>query len=183
MIRRIEINPSTISFEEIPITVHYLEQPSPTPSVAALPENVNAVLWSTPRDVHEYRSLYYSVGEKWNWLDRIFMEDEALNEAINNDKTSIYLFQYLGETIGYIELVELTDAVEIQYFGLFPEHTGKGWGPALLHWVINKAAGYGKPKIQLNTCSLDHPKALQVYKKAGFVEIKQEFPIRKRRIN
>ena len=33
-------------------------------------------------DVDFYRSLYRSVGEQWNWRDRLIMSDEELAKAL-----------------------------------------------------------------------------------------------------
>jgi len=55
------------------------------------------------------------------------------------------------------------------YFGLTPEFTGRRIGPWLLHQMVELAWAEGVEKILLNTCTLDHKKALATYQRAGFV--------------
>ena len=94
--------------------------------------------------------------------------------------TDIFVFHVNDEPAGYAEFVNEKSFVEIQYFGLMPEFIGKGLGKYFLQWVIAKAWSYNPEWIQLNTCTLDHPNALSVYKNAGFKEVRTE--IQNRRI-
>lgn len=132
-----------------------------------------------PADASIYRQLYYGVGKDWHWLDRMVISEAELEEKINQPNVHIFTFEVAGQTAGYVELVEENAYVEILYFGLFPSFTGKGLGPSLLKWAIDQAWTYGKPSVQLNTCSLDHPKALEVYIKAGFNLVRTETQERK----
>jgi GNAT superfamily N-acetyltransferase len=68
-----------------------------------------------------------------------------------------------------VELDRRVDGeVEIAYFGLMPDYIGRGLGPALLGWALERAWSYRPRRVWLHTCSLDHPKALAVYRRAGF---------------
>lgn len=118
--------------------------------------------------VDDYRMLYTSVGKKYNWLDRIFMEDSVLYEKINSPKTHIYTFQINGNFAGYTELVEEESSIEILYFGLTDPYIGKGYGTYLLTKTIKKAWSFSPTQLILNTCDLDHSNALNTYLKAGF---------------
>ncbi len=64
--------------------------------------------------------------------------------------------------------------VEIAYFGLIPEYIGRGLGPALLDWALERAWSRRPRRVWLHTCSLDHPKALAVYRQAGFEEFDRQ---------
>lgn len=132
-----------------------------------------------PVDASNYRQLYYGVGKDWHWLDRMVISEAELEAKINQPNVHIFTFDVADQRVGYVELVEEDAFVEILYFGLFPSFTGKGLGPTLLQWAIDKAWSYGKPLVQLNTCSLDHPKALDVYLKAGFNLVRTETQERK----
>ena len=57
---------------------------------------------------------------------------------------------------------------EVAYFGLVPDYIGRGLGPCLLGWGLDRAWSYGPRRVWLHTCSLDHPKALSVYRRTGF---------------
>jgi GNAT superfamily N-acetyltransferase len=144
-----------------------------------LPPDAEFELISKPVPVEVYRNYYYGVGEKFNWLDRMVMPDDELYQKINADGTDIYIMFINGDAAGFAEFVKEKEFTEILYFGLFPDYVGKGLGSAFLHWVIEQAWSYQPKWIQLNTCSLDHPGALPVYKKAGFIPVRTEIQQRK----
>jgi GNAT superfamily N-acetyltransferase len=172
------IDTSKIVFK--PATVTFLEMHQ---KPLAEPEQIPGtefILQQKPIDVNEYRSYYYGVGEKHNWLDRMVMPDEELFSKINADNIDIYLFKVNNETAGYIEFIKDPKFTEILYFGLMPAFIGKGLGKYFLQWVIAKAWNYDPEWIQLNTCTLDHPNALPNYKKAGFKEVRTE--VQERRV-
>jgi GNAT superfamily N-acetyltransferase len=162
-----------------PATVTFLEMHEKKDATSPLPGSGFHLL-QKPVAVQDYRNLYYGVGEKWNWLDRMVMPNDELFEKINASSTEIFVFTINNETAGFIEFVKEEKFVEIQYFGLVPSFIGKGLGKYFLQWVIAKAWSYSPNWIQLNTCTLDHPNALDVYKKAGFFPVRTE--VQQRRI-
>ena len=162
-----------------PVTVTFLEMHEPKELPVSL-SGTHFGLLLNPIPVSQYRKYYYSVGEKHFWLDRMVMPDEELFEKINADNVDIFLFYVNKEVAGYIEFVKEEKYVEILYFGLLPAFISKGYGKYFLQWVIAKAWSYQPEWIQLNTCTLDHPNALETYKKAGFIEVRTE--IHQRRI-
>ena len=167
----------------IPVTVSFLEmheRPAREPEAVA---GTEFRLWAKPVDVNEYRKIYYAVGEKHFWLDRMVMPDEELYEKINAPNIDIFLFYVNKDVAGYIEFVREEKFVEMLYFGLLPGFIGKGYGKYFLQWVIAKAWSYKPEWIQLNTCTLDHPNALGTYKKAGFIEVRTEVHQRKILVN
>lgn len=157
-----------------PVTVTFLEMPNkPSAPLQSAPDTSFELLHK-PIAVSTYRELYYGVGEKWHWLDRMVMPDDELYQKINAANVEIFIFYVNNKTAGYIEFVTEEKYVEIQYFGLLPDFIGKGFGKYFLQWVIQKAWTYNPDWIQLNTCTLDHPNALDVYKKAGFAEVNKK---------
>ena len=81
----------------------------------------------------------------------------------------VFVLHVRGVPAGYVELDRrIEDEVEIAYFGLVPDFIGRGLGPALLGWALERAWSCGPRRVWLHTCSLDHPKALAVYRRAGF---------------
>ena len=162
----------------VPATVYFLEMHESKQAPVPMP-GTNFELLPRPITAIAYRKLYYGVGEKWHWLDRMVMPDDELLEKINAPNTDIFVFTANNETAGYIEFVKEKEFVEIQYFGLLPGFIGKGFGKYFLQWVVAKAWSYHPKWIQLNTCSLDHPNALSVYKNAGFKEVSTAIQQRK----
>ena len=57
---------------------------------------------------------------------------------------------------------------------MMPDFIGQGLGKWFLQWTINKAWSYQPRRFWLHTCTLDHAAALPTYKKAGFVQFKEE---------
>jgi GNAT superfamily N-acetyltransferase len=163
-----------------PVTVWYLEMLNPPSFKISAREEIEFSLLKKPITCADYRKLYFGVGEKWQWLDRMVMPDEDLLEKINDADTEIFILSVGGITAGYVELVSKTENSEIQYFGLFPGFVGKGYGKYFLQWSILKAWAYpNTKKVSLNTCALDHPDALSIYKSCGFTEIKNQQEERK----
>ena len=168
---------NTLDFSHIrfvPATVSFLEMhAAPANSILIKPETTFTRL-EKPVSVAEYREYYYGVGKEWHWLDRMVMPDQELFEKINAANTEIWVMKINDVPAGFAEFVCENDFTEIQYFGLLPDFVGKGYGSYFLAWVIEKAWSYHPTWIQLNTCTLDHPNALAVYQKAGFVKVRTE---------
>jgi GNAT superfamily N-acetyltransferase len=167
------------TYELIPATVTFLEMHHrPVTEWQQRPASAFHRI-AKPLSVEDYRKYYYGVGEKHNWLDRMFLDDEKLHAAINAPGTEIFIMTVDGKNAGFAEFIIEKNFTEILYFGLFPGFVGKGWGNYFLQWAIQQAWSYQPKWIQLNTCTLDHPNALPVYKKAGFEEVRTEIQERK----
>lgn len=151
-----------------PVQVHFLEMHEQPADTIPAGFHLQFNLWPKPVEVEAYRKFYYGVGRQWYWLDRMLMEDAALYEKINAPNVDIYVLHIEEQPAGFAEFVRENDYVEILYFGLLPDFIGKGYGNYFLQTVIRQAWNYQPHHIQLNTCELDHPNALHVYKKAGF---------------
>jgi GNAT superfamily N-acetyltransferase len=158
------------------VVVTYLEMSArphaPSPPIPALKL---AVLHAERISVKFYRYLYNNVGERWLWYIRRTLDDAALAATIGAPSVAVYVLYVDGEPGGYIELDRRDpENVEIVYFGLMPHAIGRGLGRWFLHWGVT-AAWEGKTKrLLVNTCNLDHPRALPLYQKIGFQPIRQE---------
>ena len=152
------------------ITVTYLEMTSPDQRSHApgWAEGVT-IQRAEPPTVSFYRYLYDTVGADWDWYVRRRLSDDALGTIIHDEAVEIFVLYVRGTPAGYVELDRRVEAeVEIAYFGLIPEYIGRGLGPTLLDWALERAWSYRPRRVRLHTCSLDHPKALTVYQRAGF---------------
>jgi GNAT superfamily N-acetyltransferase len=119
--------------------------------------------------VHFYRYLYDTVGGPWLWTRRRLLDDATLAGLVQAPTTDLRVLWVHGVPAGYVEfdMAEHPD-VAIAFFGLVPEFTGKGLGPFLLDWTVRHGFARGATRLHLNTCDLDHPKALRTYEAAGF---------------
>lgn len=169
--------------ETIPVSVTYLEMKSPDQRVPARQamRAVEIVRAERPT-LSFYRYLYDTVGADWNWHMRRRMDDDDLTAIIEHDRVEVYVLYVAGVPAGYVELDRrVAGEVEIAYFGLVPEFIGRGFGAGLLDWGLERAWSYRPQRVWLHTCSLDHPRALGVYRRAGLAvyhrEVVQE-PVR-----
>lgn len=157
------------------VAVHrwYLRRaPAPAPP-AAWPEDSLLVPCEQPPTAF-YRFLYQAVGEPWSWSDWLGAGEERLAEKLGKPGVSVTTLFVAGAPMGFFELRRETgvETVEIVYFGLAPWAIGRGFGPNLLRAAVASAGGAARPVI-VNTCTLDHPKALRTYQSVGFEIIGQ----------
>ena len=152
-----------------PVTVTYLEMTSPdqrSPAPGVL--EPTAILRAERPTISFYRYLYDTVGADWNWFMRRLLRDDELAAIIHDDRVEVFVLHVRGVPAGYVELDRRVEGeVEIAYFGLIPDYVGRGFGAYLLGWGIERAWSYRPGRVWLHTCSLDHPRALGVYQRAG----------------
>jgi GNAT superfamily N-acetyltransferase len=159
-----------IEFISTKTIVHYLKMESNPQFGFEIKDIIIIELLKKPITSTKYLEFYNKVGKNWNWTERVLMNNAELEKIINSDNNEIYVFSKNNTNIGYAEFINHNNFVEIQYFGLFPEHTGKGLGKQLFKWCISKAWSYKPEWVQLNTCDLDHKSAIPMYKELGFAE-------------
>jgi GNAT superfamily N-acetyltransferase len=116
------------------------------------------------------RYLYAATGADWHWTDRLPWTDAQWLARQADAAVEFWVAMDEGAPAGYFELARLDDgrSVELCYFGLMPHAVGKGQGGAMLTAAIDRMWGMGAGRIYVNTCSLDHPRALENYKQRGF---------------
>jgi GNAT superfamily N-acetyltransferase len=67
--------------------------------------------------------------------------------------------------------------IEISYFGLTPDLVGQGAGRYLMEHALAAAWASHPHRVWVHTCTLDHPRALSFYLKAGFAPYKRAIEI------
>lgn len=125
-------------------------------------------------DLVRYREIYRRVGAEWLWFSRLRMSDEALWEILaSREVEALVLAGPQGEA-GLLEL-DFRDkaAPELAFFGLVPEAVGAGLGRALMDEALQRARAAGAKALHVHTCTLDHPKALSFYCRAGFRPVRR----------
>lgn len=117
-----------------------------------------------------YRYLYATVGTPWLWYERRLVDDGALVAEIAKPSTEIFVLYVGGVPAGFFELdTAAPRETELRYFGLIPEFIGRRLGPFLLQAAIDQAWLRPIERFWVHTRSFDHPKALGVYQRGGFV--------------
>lgn len=159
----------------VDVTVYYLELFECPARTVLPPRKGLAILHAQKPTVPYYRFLYDAVGKDYFWLSRRKMSDPELAAVIQNPLDEVHVLHLDGTPIGFAELDRrLPDEVELVQFGLVPEFIGQGLGKWFLRQTIERVFSYDARRFWLHTCTLDHATALSTYKKAGFVEYKQE---------
>ena len=148
-----------------------LEMPS-RPTVVPLPASgLRLERWQEV-DLDRYRSLFRRIGARWLWYSRLVMNDSELLAALGE------VHAVLGadsEEAGLLELEYRPGACRIRFLGLVPELTGRGHGKWLLSEALRLAWRDGVERVDLYTCSLDHPAAMPAYLRAGFTATARSF--------
>ena len=125
-----------------------------------------------------YRYLYNTVGGPWLWYERRLMSDDALCDIVHHHEVEVYVLFVGGNPAGFVELdCRATEDIEIALFGLLPEFIGRGLGHYLLDWSVDEAWDKEPERVWVHSCNLDHPHAIAVYQRAGFVPYRQEATI------
>ncbi len=124
--------------------------------------------------LHFYRYLYDAVGRDYYWLSRKHMSDEELAGIIHDDRVEVYVFYVDGAPAGFVEIdFRREDRGDISFLGLMAEHIGKGYGLYLVCEAV--ALGWAREisLLTIETCTLDHPRALALYQRCGFTATAQ----------
>ena len=153
---------------EIAAIVTYLEMRAP-PQAESLPQTLLALVPRPAPSPGEYRALFRKVGARWLWFSRLVMDDSALEANIGELHAVI---DAAGAEVGMIELdLRVAGECELAFIGLVPELAGQGHGRWLLAEALRLAWRAGVTKVHVHTCTLDHPAALNFYRRAGFIAV------------
>lgn len=157
-------------------TVTFLEMKAPPAQRAAAPHGGPRLmlLRANAPPVAFYRYLYEQVGKPWVWVNRRRMDDESLRAIVHDPSIEIFVLHADGAPAGYAELDRRDRLnVELAYFGLTPDFIGRGLGGWFLSEAIQLAWAGAPLRVHVQTCTLDHPRALQAYQRAGFTPFAQ----------
>ena len=160
----------------IPMTVTFLQMDSkPSALPPPQPKGRVAILKASDPPAHFYRYLYDHIGSEYFWVDRKRLTDPQLLQIIGHAQVEIYVLYAEGAPAGMAEL-DLRDAsmAQLAYFGLMPEAIGKRLGYFFLYHACMNAWAKPISKLLVNTCTLDHPRALPLYQRLGFVPYARE---------
>ncbi len=154
----------------IPTTVTFLHMYQRPPRRAAAPLTPRTSIQKVDAcSVGFYRYLYEAVGKPWIWVNRRRMSDADLASALGQPGLDIYVLYAGGEPAGYAELdARNPQNIELAYFGLTPAFTGLGLGAFFLGEAIAIAWDMQPKRLHVQTCTLDHPRALPLYQRMGF---------------
>jgi len=160
----------------IPTLVTFLEMKSrPSAIPPPQPRGKIALLRAHHPPVHFYRYLYDAIGRDYQWVDRKKLNDDQLGVHLQEDRIELYVLYVDGCPAGMAELdFRDTTLGQLAYFGLMPEFLGRRLGFFFLYHSATNAWARPISKLLVNTCTLDHPRALPLYQRLGFVPYSRE---------
>ena len=159
--------------EPIPYEVSYLEMDAcPGYPGRPTPQGYRLVRKPSP-DVEDFRRLHDGVGADFAWMDMHEAPPREVEAFVRSPLVEFFvLSDPAGREAGFYQLdfrqLDSEGVAEIAYFGLLPAHRGRGIGKWLLDEAIRGAWREGVCRLDVNTCTLDHPAALRNYLRAGF---------------
>ena len=161
--------------ELVDVAVYYLEMLSPSQRNVPPPRDGLMVLHAQSPSVPYYRFLYDAVGQDYHWLSRRKLSDDDLAVILDDPRNEVYVLYVDGSPAGFAELnCHDEKEVELVQFGLMPAFIGQGLGKWFLQWTVDKVWSRRPKRFWLHTCTMDHPAAVPNYKRAGFVQYKEE---------
>lgn len=162
--------------DPIEVIVTFLEMTKPPARYAPLPVGRQIALLKVKNiPLHFYRYLLDRVGRKWHWVNALRLSDEELAAALHAPGRDIRVLYLDGAPAGFFDLKpELPDQTELAYFGMMEQAMGQGIGRWFLGAAIEAAWASNPRAVTVQTCTLDHPAALPLYQKLGFVPVDQK---------
>jgi GNAT superfamily N-acetyltransferase len=97
------------------------------------------------------------------------MSDRELAAIIADPAVDVHVLWRAGVPVGFAELDRRRPPeIVLTYLGLVPEVIGRGLGRYLLDHTVAAAWRHRPTRLWLHTCTLDHPRALELYLETGF---------------
>lgn len=164
--------------EEVEVAITWLEMTArpayPRPHVP--PGPVSALIAAERPPLWYFLSLYERVGAEYEWTDQIDAPADEVSAFLQDPAVTLYTFMRGGWPHGFFLLDSRAPGVcNLAYFGLVPEAIGRGLGTFLVQTAVHMAWDRpGVERVTVNTNSLDHPRALPLYQKAGFEPYRRE---------
>ncbi|MBL4872891.1 MAG: GNAT family N-acetyltransferase [Rhodobacteraceae bacterium] len=163
--------------DEVSYTITYLEMAQkPSFPYPPMPTGGPTVLLAADNPpVRYFLNMYDAVGSEYEWSDQHEKPLLEVKEFLHDPSVTMFSLMRNGWPAGFFILdARVARECDLAYFGLVPEAVGLGLGKYLLHTAI--LMGWNLPnvtKLTVNTNSLDHPRALPLYQKAGFAPVRR----------
>jgi GNAT superfamily N-acetyltransferase len=125
-----------------------------------------------------YRALFRAIGAPWLWTSRLTLDDASLGAILQDPTCETWIVRHDGAAIALIELDFSAPATcELAFFGMIASATGQGLGGPMMAHAQARAFHDNADLFTVHTCSLDDPRALTFYQKAGFTPIKRAIEV------
>lgn len=134
--------------------------------------------WSLKRierpDADAYLDLYRRVGAPYLWYSRLVLKEGELDALLADPGIVLHVLDVDGRAEGILELdFRQEGACEIVYFGVTDKLVGTGAARMMMNRAI--ALAFERPirRLWLHTNTLDHPRALDFYRRTGFTPVER----------
>jgi GNAT superfamily N-acetyltransferase len=140
-----------------------------------------ALMGAVAPPVGYFLYLYSAVGTEHEWTDWLDATPQQREAFINDPRVELFTLMVDGWPGGFFVLdTRRQDTCDLALFGLVPQAVGRG----LSRWLLATAVhmGWDRPgvtKMTVNTNTFDHPRALALYQRMGFVPVRREEKTRK----
>ena len=125
--------------------------------------------------VEAFLSLYEKVGKNYEWTDQFLKGKEEVGSFLEHDSVKVFQLYFDRSLAGFFVLdFRINKICDLSYFGLIPDYLGNGLGSYMIKYAILTAWNRDIKKMLVNTNTLDHERALTLYKKYGFQIIRVE---------
>lgn len=153
-----------------------LARPQPRPEPPGLAGSVER---RPGIDAESYLDLYRHVGTAHLWFSRLYMPVSELEAILRSPTTEVYAYRVADRDEGILELdFAQPDSCEVKYFGVAPALQGTGAARRLMNAALERAFGERRvQRVWLHTNTIDHPRALDFYRRSGFVPFAQEIEV------
>jgi GNAT superfamily N-acetyltransferase len=164
--------------ETVGYTVTYLEMAErPEAAVPPMPMGPSlALLAAREPPVDYFLYLYTAVGAGYEWTDWLNRPQAEREVFLADPNVELFTLMVNGWPGGFFILdTRERGTCDLALFGLVPQAVGRG----LSGWFLGSAIriGWDRPGVRrmtVNTNTLDHPRALALYQKMGFVPVRRE---------
>ena len=161
-----------------PVVTHLAMETPPARASPSAPVPGIAIRRRRAMAASDYLRLYHAIGDDWLWWSRLTMNETALAAHIAAPESEVYVAEAAGEPVGFAELDRRpAPDVALRYLGVIPSRIGTGLGGLLLTHAIAAAWRHRPRRMILNTCTYDHPGALDFYRRHGFAVTHSEVEI------
>ena len=154
------------------VTVTFLAMARPPELPASFPGGIRFARVQ-PCSVPFYRYLYSEIGGDYLWWMRRAETDARIAAHLDNPLVQVHVLTIGEEPVGIAELdYRPMITVNLAYFGLMRHAIGRGLGMRFLLASLTQAWSHRPRAVTVNTCNADHPRALPLYLRAGFVKVR-----------
>ncbi len=169
--------------QRVRYTVTYLEMTArPATPIPHVPTGSPLALIAAENPPVEYfLYLYSAVGAAYEWTDWLKHTRQQREAFVGDPKVELFTLMVDGWPGGFFVLdTRQPDTCDLAFFGLVPQAIGRGLSAWLLGCAIHM--GWDRPgvtRMTVDTTTLDHPRALALHQRMGFIPIRREDKTRK----